>query len=880
MFTLNNDVVEGILSSSTFSDEFKDLMMQYAGRELTENEVNDFLIVLSYAILDERRIKQNLFDSFLSNSRASRLNIMLEGLRRNNRNNTLTNSEIDYIRNNLLRDFIVDDASVVRDRTENMNNEEDTSASDIVDLGTVEENSEVYGPRPLIRQNLNDFVALREELNGIKSELDSGGLSIGLNRLRNIRNELTSLHELNLDMQEGSRFNNEVDNNELREMLTSGDDIWYEVGQEMDRVNQIIDIKERYQSERTNELSTDETYINEVNRLLEIDRRHLDSLQSELSIATDPFVRDSLETSINQTNEKITNEVNLISERQANIDKIRQELELLENGGRIEGLDGAVIEERSISREDGLTDEIIYLRNRYNELVARLTGRELSDIGLDELNDIKNEFLSIELNDNRYEPGLDVNELRINLVEGKKLSDDISKQVAIIDKEIESKTALIDSNQMEIDSTSRRIRDLDNLISRLERQIDELKKRISSTADPNIKATYERMVDSLEKEIAGYKKQLDILKKELEEQEKLNSVLKTGGSYKDYLKKKNTKRKKSTKKKTTKEEEKKDEKEDSKSDEVVLPKPISRPKPSGLPADVTRMPHVKYNKPKLTWKTAMAVAAGVGIGATVFFAAGPTGVAVMSIVNSVALKVVGSARAKAAANRMSVLGGAVEVEAVEEPKKGIKGAVSNFKKYIKSEEGLRDISWMLTSAIITGNALSIGSAIRSKMIASKAAEVQPVEAPAEAPVTETPVPEAVEPTPQVVEPTPAPVTTVAQPTTPDVYSGIRLGDNVGNYNVSIGHRQATKAFGGWDPLHLNQNLVNSDSVFSEFAIVDDSGKLLQRISTPGLSLDEVCAQYGVNYSNVVLDVAKNGTPQAWISVEELVKGVSLGGPTI
>ena len=79
---------------------------------------------------------------------------------------------------------------------------------------------------------------------------------------------------------------------------------------------------------------------------------------------------------------------------------------------------------------------------------------------------------------------------------------------------------------------------------------------------------------------------------------------------------------------------------------------------------------------------------------------------------------------------------------------------------------------------------------------------------------------------------------------------------------------------------LNQNLVNGDSVFSEFAIVDDGGRLIQRISTPGLSLDEVCAQYGVNYSNIVLDVAKNGTPQAWISVDELVKGVSIGGPTI
>jgi hypothetical protein len=213
---------------------------------------------------------------------------------------------------------------------------------------------------------------------------------------------------------------------------------------------------------------------------------------------------------------------------------------------------------------------------------------------------------------------------------------------------------------------------------------------------------------------------------------------------------------------------------------------------------------------------------------------------------------------------MNILGGEVEVEEVEEPKKGIKGAIERFKKYIKSEEGLRDISWMLMSAIITGNALSIGSAIRTKMIASQAPDTPPVEP---TPPTDTP---------PSVEPSPVPVNAP----TDTVYSGIRLGDNVGNYNVSVGHTQATKAFGGWDPLHLNQNLVNSDSVFSEFAIVDDSGKLIQRISTPGLSLDEVCAQYGVNYSNVVLDVTKGGTAQAWISVEELVNGVTMGGPTV
>ena len=60
MFVLNKDIVEEILSSNTFSDDFKDVLVNYADRELSEREVNEFLIVLSYAILDGRRIRTNV----------------------------------------------------------------------------------------------------------------------------------------------------------------------------------------------------------------------------------------------------------------------------------------------------------------------------------------------------------------------------------------------------------------------------------------------------------------------------------------------------------------------------------------------------------------------------------------------------------------------------------------------------------------------------------------------------------------------------------------------------------------------------------------------------------------------------------------------------
>ena len=122
MFILNKDIVEDILNSNNFSDSFKDVLVNYADRELSEREVNEFLTVLSYAILDGRRIRTNVLEGMLSNDRINTLNTMLEGIRRSNNNNTLTDSDINYVRNTLLRNFIVDNSPTMqRTETETIN---------------------------------------------------------------------------------------------------------------------------------------------------------------------------------------------------------------------------------------------------------------------------------------------------------------------------------------------------------------------------------------------------------------------------------------------------------------------------------------------------------------------------------------------------------------------------------------------------------------------------------------------------------------------------------------------------------------------------------------------------------------------------------------
>ena len=1042
MFVLNNDVVSEIIDSSTFNDEFKNTLKDYSGRVLSEEEVNIFLDILFNNIIEGRRIKNNLFNEMLGLGRVSRLDTMLEGIRRSNRNNTLTDTDLSFIRNNLLRNFIIDDASEIQ-----ANNE----------------------------MNIN---SVTEEFNRIHEELESQGLSIGLVRLREIINELTDLHQKIFEVQSQARLNTDLDDNELRDVLVSGNDLWNSTSNEIYRVNQMIDAKERLIESKNEQITMEETHVSEINNLLTLDRAHLIELEKEVNNISDNNVRSVLQSAISQTRDRITSEEKLIEDRNDNIESLHATIDIINNGGELSELSETVINEGNIDLEDNSFGESSVLTSEYDEILKRLENRNINEIGLGELNSIRADLiaahnLSQDLqNRNRMNPEIDLNELRNSLIKAEEIWNSVRNQVASIDRAIEAKNNLLQNYNSEINETNERIRvqeglitstqnqisrleevmknttdefvlksyqetldalnkslqneqnilselrniindtnrkveiinnggklDVDNeevvsndpevntnldselyakdqmnvlknkyneIVSRLAgRNIDELgvdeleqiykefeqlhkdnlkfindvrfnsqvdtslynellnesnklyddirtsmiepyeklnekralnnelivherktksivqtlndlikeknktleslKNSLSNEKDPSVRKVYEETIKSIEKEIEAYNKQLEKYKEDLENVDNKTTKIKSGGRGNSSGRKK------------------KESKPSKDSEEMILPDEISRRKPNGLAPNIMNVPKVKYNKPELTWKTALALAAGVGIGATVFFTTGPTGVAIMSIINGITNKFVSSARAKAAANRMNILGGEIEVEEIEEPKKGLKASIDKFKKYIKSEEGLRDISWMLTAAIITGNALSIGSVVRNKIIASQSAKpiVNPEQTPINTTESTTEIPTGhIEPTPEVTNTVVAQTPQPSSVPTDSVYSGIKLGDNVGNYNVSIGHRQASKAFGGWDPLKLNQNLVNSDSVFSEFAIVDDSGKLIQRISTPGLSLDEVCAQYGVNYSNVVLDVAKNGTPQAWISVEELVNGVTMSGPTM
>lgn len=282
------------------------------------------------------------------------------------------------------------------------------------------------------------------------------------------------------------------------------------------------------------------------------------------------------------------------------------------------------------------------------------------------------------------------------------------------------------------------------------------------------------------------------------------------------------------------------------------------------------MPNVKSNKPKITWKTILHVAAGIGIGAAVFFTAGPLGVGVMSLAGGLANKFLKQRRNEIA--RLNSLGISTKINTVVEPRPGIKGLVDRVKNKFRTEEGLRDMSWMINSAIITGTSLTVASTVNN-LIQARNTAVPSVES---TPQTNTPsVEPKVTPEPTPLKATPKPVVeqSISQ------YDGIRIGEGVGDYNVSVGHISSDRAVMGLDTKPLLSQYVNKDSIFGRFASVNPDGSIGQVINTNGLSIEEFCATNGIDPSRVAVSVMdKAGTDQAWISASELVSG--MGGPTL
>ena len=264
-------------------------------------------------------------------------------------------------------------------------------------------------------------------------------------------------------------------------------------------------------------------------------------------------------------------------------------------------------------------------------------------------------------------------------------------------------------------------------------------------------------------------------------------------------------------------------------------------------------PKKKGKKTTLTWKTALATAIGVGIGSAVFFTAGAVGVSVVVIAGGIASKIISNKRTQLAAQRKNV-NGPIKVKSVSEPTPGLKGKFEKFKNYLKSEEGLRDITWMINSAMITTGVLSVASLIHNAVSSTVNGGSG---------VTPEPTPE-----PQNLDAqTPADV-----PTQPDI-GDMKIGDSLGENVPEIGYDSVSLANSGMNSERLIGEYVNSDSIIKGVGIQNADGTIT-RITTNGMTLNDIASKFGVSTDDLVLDVAsKDGVSLAWTKLADMVKNV-------
>lgn len=265
-----------------------------------------------------------------------------------------------------------------------------------------------------------------------------------------------------------------------------------------------------------------------------------------------------------------------------------------------------------------------------------------------------------------------------------------------------------------------------------------------------------------------------------------------------------------------------------------------------------------------------ALVIGGAIGISVSLAFGHVGVMVMDLGIVLAKSKIKNQIIANQELEIKRLKGEIEAENIEQPTNALLAKIKNSKvgQYFQSEEGLKALSWGLNAALIAGTATEIGKTIYSARVAPKTTNS----------VTSTPKAEAAAPEPQVTPqpatPTPEAVTQAPTPATPN-YEGIKLGNQVGNYNVSHGYDTASYAVNNINRESLISNIVTKDSVFKRFAILNQDGTVAQIINTPGTSLADLASQYGAE--NIAVDVANSsGVSQAWTTAADLISTVGKG----
>lgn len=258
------------------------------------------------------------------------------------------------------------------------------------------------------------------------------------------------------------------------------------------------------------------------------------------------------------------------------------------------------------------------------------------------------------------------------------------------------------------------------------------------------------------------------------------------------------------------------------------------------------------NSPKKTWKTWVALAAGVGIGVGVFYVFGGMGVTAMALVGGLSKFMLKKRRKKLELQRLN---GELPVENIEEPLPGIKGIIQKVKAYFKSEEFCRDAEWLINGAIYTGMALNMASMIKDMVIAAKTPEI--------------PIGDDMVTSPDITG------------TQPDAaLDAIRPGASVEGYDLTKGYDTADWALNGTHAETLNSTYINGQNSMMGGLRVTNLDGTHTYITDSSISVNDLVNK-GVDIKDIAVNVvrAKDGAAQAWKPAMDFTESVekAIGG---
>ena len=244
------------------------------------------------------------------------------------------------------------------------------------------------------------------------------------------------------------------------------------------------------------------------------------------------------------------------------------------------------------------------------------------------------------------------------------------------------------------------------------------------------------------------------------------------------------------------------------------------------------------------WRTIASIAAGIGLGASVWFGFGAAGVAVLTIGGGIAKRLLAKKQAQLQELKQN---GQLKIHKADDFPKTLVGQLQRFRSYINSPEGLDAVQKVLTSSILT----SVGFNIFGPMLGLEGGQViSAIKGLSSTAATSTPTVD----TNAVAN---------ANPTQTGVQTGdLRVGDSVGN--LTTGYTDSINAASGTNTVSLNQNLINNDtSQIGSFLVRKGSESFT--INDPSLTISDIVDKYGVAETDIVANVVQSGTlePQSW-----------------